>query len=95
MLRSQASTLNETGLNCLAKANECTAIKDVTAFTELGMKCLEESRTILSGLRSNSILIFLECCARVEQRGNYGEYLDFCARNGLETLSEKDFRNLV
>lgn len=95
MLKSQASTLNETGLALLAKAAQCTSTKDVTSFTELGMKCLEESRTILAGLKSNSVLIFIECCGHLSTMGNYGTYLDFCARNGLEVMSEVDFQAVV
>ena len=95
MLKSQATTLHETGLALLSKASACTSTKDVTSFTELGMKCLEESRDILSALRSNSILIFVECCGHLATRGNYGSYLDLCARNGLEVLAEADFQALV
>ena len=93
MLKSQAETLNSTGLALLAKATECTKPGDVKSFTELGMKCLEESRSILSDMRSNSILVFIECGAHVgiSASGRYGIYLDFCARNGLEIFSEKDF----
>lgn len=97
MLRSQAEKLNSTGLALLDKAESVAKASDVRSYTELGMKCLEESRDILEGLKRNSILIFIECCSHLflETPGRYGAYLDFCARNGLDILSEEDFKSLM
>jgi len=75
MFKSQSQKLNETGLELLDGATRCTKASDVKLFTELGMKCLEEAREILSEMKSNSILIFVECGANVGALGNYGAYL--------------------
>lgn len=91
MLKSQAATLNKTGLSLLEKAEACTKASDVTQFTELGLKCLAESRDIIHDMKHNTVLIFIECCAHLGAVGNYGDYLDFCARNSLDILSEVDF----
>ena len=97
MLKSQAATLNETGLELLEKAKQVGKVSDAKTYTELGFKCLAEARDILAEMKSNSILIFFECCAHknVSFVGWYDAYLDFCARNGLEILSEEDFDNLA
>lgn len=95
MLKSQAETLNDTGLALLEKATKLQDTDEANSTIELGLRCLDESRAILSEMKSNSILLFLECGARVGALGNYGAYLDFCARNGLEILSEIDFKNNV
>lgn len=96
MLKSQAILLHQAGELNLEKAKKATKLSDVKAFTEMGLKCLGESREILEGLKRNSILTFFECCARLEHDGrNYGAYLDFCARNGLDTLSEVDFEAMA
>ena len=95
MFKSQAKKLNETGLRLLEKADKCTKVQDVESFIKLGAECLEKSREILSQMRSNSVLIFVECCAHLESKNSYGDYLDFCARNGLEILSEIDFKSVA
>ncbi len=95
MLKSQAQTLNDTGLALLDKATKLTITEEVNATIELGMRCLEEARVIFMEVRSNSVLTFIECGARVGALGTYGEYLDFCARNGLETMSEIDFQSCI
>jgi len=95
MLKSQAETLNATGLALLDKATQLQDTEESNATIELGMKCLAEARDILGKMRSNSVLIYLECCAHLSSSGGYGFYLDFCARNGLEIMSEIDFDNNV
>ena len=94
MIRGQAERLHATGLALLDKAAEAGKASDVQKFTALGVDCLAESRKILESLRYNSILIFLECNARAGALGNYGHYLDFCARNSLDTLAQEDFEEV-
>lgn len=90
MLRNQMVRLNDLGEQFLTKALEA---KGSTAkeLTEAGLRCFEEARQIFMALASNSILLYFECAVQRGSRGNYSEYLDFCARNGLETISEVDF----
>jgi len=95
MLKSQAETLNLTGLALLDKAPQLQDTEEANATVELGMKCLAEAREILSQMRSNSVLIYLECCAHLSTSGGYGFYLDFCARNGLEIMSEIDYDSAI
>ena len=93
MLPKQIQKLNETGLDLLSKAARCTQTKDSLAFTELGMKCLAEARTILEQHRRNSTLLFFECCLHLARKpDNYPAYLEFCVRNDLEVVSEIDFK---
>ena len=61
MIRSQAEQLNATGLTLLAKAESSTKASDVEKFTELGLKCLEESREILEKLRTDQRYQHLIC----------------------------------
>lgn len=92
MLQSQVRKLHEAGLSLLEKALVCGDVRDIQTFTELGLKCLAESRSIFEGMRLNSAHLFLEICAQKSvSPESYSEYLDFCARNGLEIISEQDF----
>lgn len=91
MIRGQIQTLMETGNELLLKARSSVSTKDTVAFTELGMKCLSEAREIADGLRRNSILLYLECVTQARKAPDYDAYLDFCARNSLDTMANKDF----
>lgn len=95
MLRGQIKTLMETGNDLLAKARASASMKEVEAFTRLGMTCLNEAREIAESLQRNSVLLYLECTTQLTQPPDYQTYLDFCARNSLDTLAEQDFIAIV
>lgn len=91
----QAIALDETGHECLRKAQACTTSKEVQSFTDLGLKCLAEARQILDENQRNSVLVFYEVCLHLGRAGGpYPAYLEFCARNQFQTLSEIDFTSI-
>ena len=95
MKQTQIQILQESGIALLAKASRCEKTSDVQTFTDLGLKCLKEAREILDTLRSNSVLAFIECAWHLSRDSrNYGVYLEFCARNRLEILTEVDFDSI-
>jgi hypothetical protein len=91
VLKDQALRLHELGNELLTKASASSKATDVQAFTELALKSYQESRLIWDTIQANSVLTFLECQLRHFDGVTYQNYLDFCARNGLERLSEVDF----
>lgn len=96
MLKSQLVTLHNTGQELLGKANLATSVRDVKAFTELGLQLLREAREIALHLETNSALLFFEVSAHLSLKGDkYSAYLEFCARNGLDILAEQDFNALA
>ena len=96
MLPNQIQKLNETGLGLLSKAALCTQTKDALSFTELGLKCLAEARSILEQHRRNSVLLFAECCLHISRKPEcYPAYLEFCTRNDLTIVSELDFKSVI
>lgn len=96
MKTQQMLSLNQTGLECLKKAELCSTSKEVQAFTELGLKCLAEARAILDENKRSSALVFVECCLLLNRApGPYPAYLEFCTRNNLERLAKADFEALA
>ena len=95
MLKNQILTLTKTGEELLLKAQSAQKAKDIETLTDLGLKCLAQAREIVLAMRHNSLLLYLECLTQLEKRGSYTNYQDFCARNGLEILSEQDFDLMV
>lgn len=91
MLRNQAFELDRAGQELLQKARACARASDAEIFTKLGLDCLAQARAIVQEMKTNSILTFFECTCQLEKRANYPAYLEFCARNGFETLSETEF----
>lgn len=95
MKTKQIQILNETGLDLIRKAGLCTVAKDAQTFTDLGLKCLAEARSIMNANRRNSVIIFVEFCAFLHKTWhNYTVYAEFCSRNDLEIASELDFEAL-
>ncbi len=95
MKQTQIQILQESGIALLAKASRCEKTSDVQTFTDLGLKCLKEAREILDTLRSNSVFVFIQCCWHMHRDSrNFGVYLEFCARNKLEVVSEVDFDSI-
>jgi hypothetical protein len=95
MIRSQIKVLTETGNELLLKARSSASLKEVEAFTRLGMSCLNEAREIAESMKRNSILLYLECVTQAVEAPNYKDYLDFCARNSLDTLAQADFFTVI
>jgi hypothetical protein len=93
MYRNQIEALTETATDFLAKAKLSQKANESRTFLDAGMAAFAAAREIADSIRANSILCFLECATQLQRRGDsYPAYLEFCARNGLETLSEKDFQ---
>lgn len=96
MYRTQIAQLNELGSAMMQKALACTQAKDVQIFTSLGLQALQEAREIAEGLKSNSVLLWLECTTLMRKKASdYSLYVDFCARNGLEAMSTEDYTNII
>jgi hypothetical protein len=91
MLKAQMMTLDATGNDCLTKARACTSLKDAREFTELGMKCLQESRLIFDQIKQNSVFLFIELSIAAGYQPTFAAYLQFAARNRLDIVSETDF----
>ena len=95
MLKDQALRLHELGNELLTKASASSKATDVQLFTDLALNSYRESRLIWDTIRVNSVLTFFECQLRQFTGITYSNYLDFCARNGLEILSETDFEAVL
>lgn len=95
MLTEQVLTLQATGKHLLELASKADRASEVEKLTTLGMKCLSEVRDILAQRKNNSILIFIECAVSLKKipTDNYPAYVEFCARNAFETISETDFKS--
>ena len=92
MYKNQLDILNKAAENFLSDAQACKAGKARSELTELALKCLAEARGLADEMRRNSVLLFINCAAFLgKDWKKYPVYLDFCARNGLEILSKKDF----
>lgn len=94
MLRKQAEVLTELGDELLAKARLCSKAADVQLFTELGLGAFREAREIWDSIRSNSVLTYFECRMKLGEELDYADYLDFCARNKLDSVSSTDFNSV-
>ena len=91
MLKAQMMTLDATGIECLTKARQCTSLKDCREFTDLGLKCLQESRLIFDQIKQNSVLLFIELSFAADYEPTFAAYLQFAARNRLDIVSQTDF----
>lgn len=77
------------------KALASTTAKDAAAFMALAVDASEMAMSLYRLFAGNSIALYMECCLRSEHHMSYKSYLDFCARNNLQTLSETDFGSVV
>jgi hypothetical protein len=91
MQKKQAEILHSTALAFLEKAQLSVKASDAKVFYDLAADALERSCAILAELRKNSLLMYWECCVVAPGMGNWGSYLDFCARNSLQVLAKEDF----
>ena len=91
MRSEQLTVLLATGHEMLEKSRACTKVSDCSEFVTLGLKCLAEAREIEEGMKRNSVALFLEFSVRAKEALEYNTYLDFCARNSLDTISKHDY----
>lgn len=95
MYKKQLEATYLTGIEMLEKAKHCSKADDTETFVQLGLKLLAESRNIAREMQLNSAFLFIECASRIDLNArNYVSYLEFCARNGLETISQTDFNTV-
>ena len=63
--------------------------------TVLAMECLREAREIVANLQGNSVVLFFEFASLLGLTPHYSVYLEFCARNSLQMMSEQDFKGVL
>jgi hypothetical protein len=90
-MKNQLDMLEAAASDFFQKGRMCVKAADAEKFTTLALSCLAEFQKIKATMANNSAMLFFECCTELDKRGNYRAYLDFCARNGLEILSQDDF----
>ena len=96
MIRQQISELSTFSSAMLEKASLSTKSSDAKIFSELAFQALEQLHRMNDSIRRNSVLVFAECCAHLGKAGTkYPNYLEFCARNDFEIVSELDFDELI
>jgi hypothetical protein len=91
MLKHQVMTLQQTGSDLLAKATRAPTAKETSTLTDLALRCFSEARMVIAAQTKASITLYLECCLHLGVTGDYPHYVEFCIRNGLETLCLEDF----
>ena len=77
------------------KALASTTAKDAGAFMAMSVDASEIAERLYRLFAGNSIALYVECCVRAGVDLQYSSYLDFCARNNLQTLSEFDFNSVA
>ena len=95
MLKSHIKLLNEQAEELFKQSKKSSRSKEKLAYIEQARLLLKEAREILTTQRKQSILCYFEQMLLISKQTSYADYLEFCARNGLTTLSEKDYTDLV
>ena len=95
MLEGQISNLNCQALHYFDQATTAVKAKDKMAFTNLARELMAEAREIFNHSRCQSILTHIEMSLQLKEDFNFKTYLDFCVRNNLPLLSQKDFDDLL
>jgi len=92
MIKTQYMMLNETGMRLISESRNYTKVAEIEKMINMGMKLMEEARTIMELQKRNSVVLFMEFCAHVGISPNYVVFLEFCTRNNLDMYSETDFK---
>jgi len=90
ILRSNWKSFSTSAKTFLAKAEASGKAADAQTFFDLAERASKHSLEIWIELAANSALLWVQSGG-----GLYPDYLDFCARNGLEVLSEADFHAVL
>ena len=77
------------------KALSSTTSKDAGAFMAMAVSASEMAERLYRLFAGDSVALYAECQIRRGVDFEYSGYLDFCARNNLQTLSESDFTVVV
>ena len=89
-MKENWKAFSETAQTFLAKARACAKASDAQAFYQLAEAASSHSLKIWQELVSNSVMLALQ--AGITE---FSAYIDFCSRNGLEALSESDFKAVL
>jgi hypothetical protein len=94
MIARQILEFQKIGEECLTRARLAPRAKDAHGYIEAAERAFARARELMREREHNSLILFLEICALLGASPNYAQYLDFCARNGFESLSESDFNSV-
>jgi hypothetical protein len=90
-LRENWKAFTSSAQTFLAKAEACQKASDAKTFYELAESASQHALALWIELESNSILLYLQTTIAPV----WGDYKDFCARNGLEVLDEAAFEAVL
>ncbi len=86
--------LNDQAAHYFEQAINTPKPKDKLLFTEQARSLLSEARDVFQNSKRNSILVYFEFMLLLSKKPAYDSYLEFCVRNELDLLSEKDYLDL-
>ena len=86
--------LNEQAAHFFEASKSSNKTKEKLAFAELGRGLLKESREILQSSRKDSVLVYFEFMFILKKKPDFPSYLEFCARIGLDLISNEDYSSL-
>lgn len=87
-LRSVAKTFFE-------KSLACTKISDVRAFFDLAQQANADADALESDLKIESCWSYMHFIHFFGYSDKYNSYLEFCARNRLQPVARKDYRQAL
>lgn len=95
MKTTHVALLNEQASHYFEQAILSTKSREKLSYTETARAMLKEAREIIQSSRRNSIMVYFEFMLLLKKQPEYKSYLEFCARNDLDLLSESDYISLT